>query len=190
MIVGLGNPGPKYAGTRHNLGFMVVNELARRWDMAFDKKKFHSRFAAGAFQGRKVAMLKPSTFMNRSGQAVVDATNFYKLSPADVVIVLDDMALPVGRIRLRQQGSPGGHNGLTDVIDRLGTDRIPRLRLGIGSPPPGIDGVDFVLTRFAADEQPVVQAAIARAADAIELALTKNFHRAMDEYNRTNDTDC
>lgn len=185
LIVGLGNPGPEYAGTRHNFGFMVVNELARRWAIATDTSKFHGRFGSGAFAGRKVALLKPATFMNRSGQAVIDAVNFYKLEPGQILVVLDDLDLPVGRLRLRVRGSGGGHKGLTDVLSRLGTDQVPRLRCGIGSPPPMIDPAEYVLAKFFAEERDLVEKAIRDAADAIEVAIRDGFPRAMDRFNRT-----
>ncbi len=187
LIVGLGNPGPKYAGSRHNFGFMVINELARRWDIAVDNKKFDSRFGTGLFGERKVALQKPSTFMNASGQAVVGATNFYKIPPEDVIVIMDDLALPLGCNRIRARGSAGGHKGLSDIMNRLGTSEIARLRLGIGSPPRFIDPVDFVLARFLPEEQALLSESIAEAADAVEMTLRDGINRAMDRYNRKAD---
>ena len=187
LIVGLGNPGPKYAGTRHNLGFRVVNELSRRWDIPVDKRKFKGRFALGRVSDLPVALLKPSTYMNESGLAVEAAVNFYRLSPSDILVVLDDMALPVGQLRLRLRGSGGTHKGLIDILNRMGTQALPRLRVGIGAPPPLVDGVEFVLSRFLPEEEDPVREAISQAADAIDLAIRQGYDRAMERYNRPND---
>jgi len=183
LIVGLGNPGRKYAKTRHNLGFMVIDELARRWNIAVDTRRFHGWFAAGRVDQSRIGLLKPDTFMNRSGQAVVAAANFYKVSAADVLVVLDDLALPVGQIRIRTKGSGGGHKGLIDILNMLGTNEVPRLRIGIGLPPEMVDPVEFVLTEFLPEEIPQIKEAIARAADAVERIQAEGYERAMDLYN-------
>ncbi len=134
LIVGLGNPGTKYEETRHNLGFRVVDRLAGRWNISIDKRRFEGRTGGGYIHRQQVLLLKPETFMNLSGMSVRAAMDFYKIEPKDMVLIVDDLALPVGQIRVRPQGSAGGHNGLTDIINKVGTDRIGRVRVGIGSP--------------------------------------------------------
>jgi PTH1 family peptidyl-tRNA hydrolase len=184
LIVGLGNPGEKYAGTRHNAGFLVANELARRWAIDFDKKRFQGRFGEGRFDGRKVAILKPQTFMNLSGQAVIEAMNFYRLTVADLFVAVDDLALPVGRVRLRANGSAGGQKGLADIIQRIGSDAFARVRVGIGATPTRMDAAEYVLSRFSDSEKPLIDAAVKRAADAIETAMQLGVERAMERFNR------
>ena len=146
LIVGLGNPGAKHAGTRHNVGFDVVDVLALRWQISLGAEKFHAWFGKGEICGEQVVLLKPTTFMNRSGRAVVAAGRFYKLELEDLLVVADDLALPLARIRLRGGGSAGSHKGLQSVIDHIGTDRWCRLRIGIGAPigDPSL----YVLSRF------------------------------------------
>lgn len=187
LIVGLGNPGRRYARTRHNLGFMVVDELSRRYGIEVDKKRYHGWFGLGNLGPRRVAMLKPGTFMNRSGEAVEAVTKFYDLSASGVLVVLDDLALPLARVRIRMKGSAGGHKGLADIFNRLGTDEVPRLRIGIGSPPEFVDPVDFVLGKFLSEELDQAKEAIELAADAVEVIVGQGYSRAMDSYNRSPD---
>ena len=176
IVVGLGNPGRKYVRTRHNVGFAVVDKLVRRWGLgqgrkAFGGMVFDGRVAAPPGETsspRRVMLLEPHTYMNRSGQAVKAVTAFYKVACSDVLIVLDDLALPSGRLRIRPGGSAGGHKGLADVQDVLGATEIARLRVGIGQPPEFMDAVDFVLSRFSEDEGKTIQRAVALAADAVE----------------------
>lgn len=189
LIVGLGNPGEKYAGTRHNAGFLVANELARRWAIDIDKKRFQGRFGEGRFDGRKVAILKPQTFMNLSGQSVIEAMNFYHLSAAELFVTVDDLALPVGRVRLRANGSAGGQKGLADIIQRIGTDRFARVRVGIGATPAMMDTADYVLSRFLDSEKSLIETAIKRAADAVETAMRLGVDRAMEQFNRPEKSD-
>ncbi|MHC5108291.1 MAG: aminoacyl-tRNA hydrolase [Planctomycetota bacterium] len=165
LIVGLGNPGPKYDKTRHNVGFDVVDALAKTAGMALTTEKFHAWFAKGEINGTSVALMKPTTFMNRSGQAVAAAGRFYKLDLADIVAISDDLALPVGRLRMRAKGSAGSHNGLQDIADHAGSTDFCRLRIGIGQPV-GVPSV-FVLSRFDAVEAEIIKLAIDRAAEAI-----------------------
>ncbi|NLE28443.1 MAG: aminoacyl-tRNA hydrolase [Phycisphaerae bacterium] len=185
LIVGLGNPGPKYAKTRHNVGFMVIEKLGGRWDINVDKGKFEGVSGSGQIKGEPVMLLKPLTYMNRSGLSVRAAMDFYKLEPKDLLMILDDLALPVGQIRIRHQGSAGGHNGLSDVIRHAGTDQIARVRVGIGSPPPRMDSADYVLGEFRSDEKPVMAEMIEQAADAVETIVDQGITRAMDRFNRT-----
>ncbi len=189
LIVGLGNPGTKYEGTRHNLGFLVADKLAQRWAVSVDKRRFEGRTGGGLVKGQQSLILKPETFMNNSGISVRAALDFYKLEPKDLVIILDDLALPVGQVRVRPQGSAGGHNGLADVINKMGTDRVGRVRVGIGSPPPMMSSVDYVLGRFTTDERPLIDRAVEEAADAVETILVDGYPKAMEKFNRAKGPD-
>ncbi len=190
LIAGLGNPGPRYAESRHNVGYMVVDELAHRW--AADMTKYDRDFEGllgQAYRGSEVVLLlKPTTFMNLSGRSVAAAFRYYKMTTADLLVVHDDLDLPVGHLRLRAEGSAGGHKGLDDVIRHLSTDAVPRLRLGIGKVHRDVT-VDYVLSRFDADERPVVEAAVSRAADAVETWLKSGLDAAMNQFNRKPDTE-
>lgn len=186
LIVGLGNPGKSYAGTRHNVGFRVVDALARRWRIEMAAEKFHAWFGKGEVAGASAVLLKPTTFMNRSGQAVLAAGRFYRLELPDVLVVYDDTALDLGRLRLRKKGSAGGHNGLADVLTRLGTEEIFRLRVGIGAPLGGL--TPYVLGSFSASEEEVVERVFPRAADAIERWVTDGPDAAMNAFNVAGDT--
>ena len=198
LVVGLGNPGRRYEKTRHNVGFAVVDALVARWNAApgrsaFDGRVFDARFQAGDAE-RRVLMLQPHTYMNCSGAAVTQMAAFYKVACQDVLIVLDDMALPTGQLRFRAAGSSGGHKGLEDVLAAMGTDEVPRLRIGIGTPPglprrrPGepdqMDATDFVLTPFNDDELETIQQAVASAAQAVEEWAVKGMTAVMEKYNR------
>ncbi len=186
IVTGLGNPGERYSGTRHNVGFMVVNLLAKRWQIEIGKRKFNSRVGSGIICGKQVLLQKPVTFMNNSGLAVRQAMEFYKLEPKDVLIIYDDMALKLGQLRIRTQGSAGGHKGLASVISHLGTEQVPRIRIGIGAPPVGCDAVDFVLSEFASEEKAVIEEAVKKAADAVEYILEYGYNKAMDKFNVVN----
>ncbi len=181
LIVGLGNPGAKYDGTRHNVGFDVVDILAQRWGLSMTTEKFHGWFAQGECGGEKVVLLKPTTFMNRSGRAVLAAGRFYKLEAGDLLVITDDHALPLGRLRIRTKGSGGGHNGLGDIIETLGSDEWCRLRIGIGEPF-GVPSV-YVLSRFTPEEEAVIGPARKRAADATETWITDGAATAMNRFN-------
>ena len=181
LIVGLGNPGPKYAGTRHNVGFDVVDELAGRWHIGMGAEKFHGWFGVGEFRKERVALLKPTTYMNRSGQAILAAGQFYKLELTELMVVVDDHALPLGRIRIRTSGSSGGHNGLEDIVTRLGSDAWCRLRIGIGEPVG--DMKDYVLSGYEESEKPVIKEGIVRAADAAECWVVEGPDQAMNRFN-------
>ncbi len=184
LIVGLGNPGSRYAGTRHNAGFMAVDELARLHGLRFSGKQANAEVARGNIAGAAVILAKPLTFMNESGRAVGALARFYKVPPERVLIVCDDVALPLGTIRIREKGSAGGHNGLTSVIQHLGTQSFPRLRIGVDRPAsPHHSQIDWVLGHFTRDERKVMDAAIPRAAQAIETILRDGVARAMNEYN-------
>jgi peptidyl-tRNA hydrolase, PTH1 family len=191
LLVGLGNPGSEYAGTRHNVGFEVVDAMAVRlgWIARreqFDqlsRTKFDGLAMDGPAVGEKLMLLKPATFMNASGRAVQAAMAFYQLTPKDVLIVLDDLALPSGRIRLRPGGSSGGHNGLKDIEQALATDQYPRLRLGIDAAPPRIPGRDYVLGKFSPEQRKLLEPAIDRSVAASLLWIEKGIEPAMSLFN-------
>jgi len=186
LVVGLGNPGGDYAGTRHNIGFRVMDVLAEALGIEVKKRKFGARFGLGACADKKLIVLKPWQFMNRSGQAVATAAGFYKIDVADVLVVTDDMDLEPGRIRLRAKGSAGGHNGLADIIEKLGTNGFARCRVGIGRSHDR-DAVDYVLGKPAADERSLLDAAIVRAREAVLCWIEYGIEKAMNQYNRLND---
>lgn len=184
LIVGLGNPGAAYAHTRHNVGFDVVDELARRMGSNFRRSwRFPVETAEGTLGNERVVLVKARTFMNRSGEAIAPLVRKKGVKPADVLVIVDDLDLPVGRLRLRTAGSSGGHNGLKSLIEHLGAEDFPRVRIGIGHSDQR-DTVEHVLGRFAPDEQPLVKEAMARAADAVVAALEKGWDRAMSEFNK------
>ena len=195
LVVGLGNPGREYVGTRHNIGFEVVDRLAEKlgWIRSGDfdraaKSKFNGLMFDGVVgrsvgESERLVLLKPTTYMNLSGQSVQSAMAFYQLSPGDIMIVLDDLALPSGRLRLRGSGSSGGHNGLKDIERALGTNGYPRLRLGIDAPPPPIPGKQYVLGKFSAEQRKLIDPAIDRATGAILTWIDKGINAAMNQFN-------
>ncbi len=182
LIVGLGNPGTKYANTRHNAGFMAVDRLATRHGLSGARIKFHAGVLEGTVAGDKCVLMQPTTYMNRSGQAVTEAMRFFKLEPADLMVLVDDVALPIGRVRLRPSGSAGGHNGLADIEQRLSTRDYPRLRIGI-DPPGRIPQVDYVLGRFTTEQHDRLDPALDRACDAVECWIRDGLDKAMSLYN-------
>jgi PTH1 family peptidyl-tRNA hydrolase len=182
IVVGLGNPGPKYAGTRHNVGFEVIDYLAAAPDCGPFRAKFHSLVSDWKVAGEPVLLVKPDTFMNLSGRAVRAVVDFYKLAPADVLVVSDDFNLPLGKLRARSKGSHGGQNGLRDIQQQLGTDEYPRLRVGVGQPGPG-EAVDFVLSRFKPGERKAVEQAVSKAADAVVVWVRQGIEAAMNRAN-------
>ncbi|QIZ72566.1 aminoacyl-tRNA hydrolase [Oxynema aestuarii] len=188
LIVGLGNPEPKYEQTRHNVGFMAVDLLARSWQISCaEHRKFNGVFGEGFGPNRdKIRLLKPLTYMNRSGQSIRAVTDWYKLPPSSVLVVYDDMDLPVGRVRLRLSGSAGGHNGMKSTISHLGTQNFPRLRIGIGKPRSAAtdsDTVSHVLGKFAPRENELISEVLYLVRDAIELSLKEGVEKAMSLYN-------
>lgn len=182
LIVGLGNPGPEYEKTRHNAGFLLADRLAARLGFSAEKLKFHGGLREGTLAGERALILKPVTYMNRSGLAVGEAAAFYKVAPADVLVLVDDLALPCGQIRLRAEGSSGGHNGLTDVARALGTMKYPRLRLGID--PKGMARQsDYVLGRFTPDQAAKFDACLDAACQAVECWAKEGVEKAMTKFN-------
>ena len=185
LIVGLGNPGIKYAMTRHNVGFWAVDELASRYDHRLEQVKFQSFFSSGTAAGKRIVLAKPLTYMNRSGLAVGDLVRYFSISIENVLVIYDDMDLPVGRLRLRPGGGSGGHKGMASIITRLGTQDIPRLRLGIGRQ--GAAGedhaIEHVLSRFTKEEETEVHQAVLLAADAVDVLLNQGLEEAMNRFN-------
>lgn len=184
LIVGLGNPGKKYENTRHNIGFLVIDELAKRFNVAVNENKFKSHYATIHHNGEKVFLMKPQTFMNLSGESVRPFLDYYKMSPEDVIVIYDDLDLPTGKIRLREKGGHGGHNGIRSLIDHLGTKEFKKVRIGIGRPTTPISIVDYVLQDFSKQEKSLVEEAIYRAANACEEAVTEKFVDVMNQFNQ------
>jgi PTH1 family peptidyl-tRNA hydrolase len=184
LIVGLGNPGSEYRDTRHNVGFMVADALVDRWRVRDQwREKFDALLIKTMVRDEPVIVVKPLTFMNLSGQAVAGLAGFYKIEPADVLVVTDDVALPLGRLRARREGGAGGHNGLKSIIQSLATQAFPRMRVGVGRGDNRRDLADHVLGRFDADERDTVSAAVLRAADATETFLSDGIERVMNAFN-------
>ncbi len=183
VAVGLGNPGKKYAGTRHNVGFEVLAELARRHGGAKPKARFEAEISEVLLAGDKLLLVAPQTYMNASGRSVRQLVDFYQLAPADLLVVCDDINLPAGKLRIRRSGSAGGQKGLENVILHLGTQDVPRLRIGIGLPPSGRDSADYVLERFHKSERETIDAAILAAADGVEVWMAEGIDRAMNRFN-------
>ena len=186
MVVGLGNPGQKYRDTRHNMGFRVIDSLAEALRVEVEKRKFGARLALGEFSEKKLILLKPWQFMNRSGQAVATAAGFYKLDVGDLLVISDDMDLEPGRIRLRARGSAGGHNGLADITQKLGTSDFARCRVGIGRSD-WQDSVDYVLERPTDEQRPLLDAAVERAREAVFCWIERGIETAMNEFNRVSE---
>lgn len=183
-IVGLGNPGKKYDGTRHNVGFAVIDELIKRHQIKLDQSKFKGHFAIETLFGEKVIFLKPQTFMNLSGESLRPLMDFYKIEPKDVLVIFDDLDLPVGKIRLRQKGGHGGHNGIRSIIDHLGTKEFKRIRIGVGRPTNNMPIVNYVLSPFTPEQQEDVQTTINKSADACDEWIQTPFSDVMNEYNQ------
>ncbi len=184
MLVCLGNPGEKYENTRHNVGFMVADEVAQRQNKPIQRLKFKALTNLFPISGEKVLVMKPVTYMNLSGEAVRPAADYYKIPPERILVVSDDTALPVGKLRIRLKGSAGGHNGLKSIIEHLGTDQFPRLRVGVGEKPhPDYDLADWVLGTFQGEDKKAIDAAVKRAADAVECIFAQGLDRAMGKFN-------
>ena len=187
IVAGLGNPGNKYSGTRHNVGFRVIEELASRFATGRPRSNFQGEAVDVRIGDERAVLLTPHTYMNRSGASVLAARDFYKVETDDLLVICDDFQLPLGRLRIRKQGSAGGQKGLDDVIRRLGTQQVPRLRIGIGDPPDGWDVADYVLSKFSRQEAEAVELAIVRAADATEMWAKEGIDACMNQYNRDSD---
>ena len=180
LVAGLGNPGPDYSHTRHNIGFMVVDFLAHGAGLKWEKS---SKWDAATAKFGDAVLVKPASYMNRSGYPVQAIAQFYKFAPDQILVVLDDFSLPLGRLRVRQNGGPGGHNGLESIIVQFGTEEIPRLRIGIG-PAPAQGSSDYVLGNFFDEEKPLVESTIERAAQAVKCAIDKGIVSTMNTFNK------
>ena len=184
LIVFLGNPGPRYEMTRHNAGFMAADAMAKEKNVNINKARFKALTATCDIGGESVLLMKPQTFMNLSGDAVAQAARFYKIPPEHVIVVSDEISLPIGKLRIRTKGSAGGHNGLKDIIAKLGTDAFPRIRIGVDAPPhPDYDMADWVLSSFKNQDAEDMLAAAARAAQAAQCYITQGADRAMNRFN-------
>jgi PTH1 family peptidyl-tRNA hydrolase len=182
LVVGLGNPGREYEKTRHNIGFETIAELARRHAIDVRRRTLRSVLGDGRIAGERVILARPMTYMNLSGEAVGAVARMYKIEPTRIVVIVDDTALPLGKLRIRAKGSSGGHNGLESIERHLGTQEYPRIRIGVGAPAPGRQ-VDFVLSRFAASERQAAEEAVSLAADAVEKVLSSGVEAAMNAFN-------
>lgn len=184
IVAFLGNPGLKYNGTRHNAGFMAADAMEKKLGVSINKMRFKALTQTADIGGKKVLLMKPQTYMNLSGDSIVQAANFYKVPPERVIVVSDETALPIGRLRIRRGGSAGGHNGLKSVIARLGTDQFPRIRLGVGDKPhPDYDMADWVLSAFKGQDAADMELVAKKAADAVECYITEGADRAMNRFN-------
>jgi len=184
IVVGIGNPGRRYAGTRHNVGYRVIEELAGKLGAPAGRERFESLVQDVPVEGEKLLLMRPLTYVNLSGMAVRRAADWYGCTPQDVLVVCDDMNLQVAELRVRRQGSSGGHNGLQSIIDHLGTDEFARLRVGIGSPGPQMEGVDYVLSRFNEEEEKLIAEACREAAEAAAVWIRRGISDCMNEFNR------
>jgi peptidyl-tRNA hydrolase, PTH1 family len=182
LVVGLGNPGARYARNRHNVGFMIVERFAHARHWRFARKRFNAEIAEGATDGKRVMIAKPQTFMNASGEAIGKLFAFFKIAPDDLLVVYDDLDLPLGKMRMRPHGSAGGHHGMESIIARIGTSNFPRLRVGIGRPNPDAD-IDHVLGSFEGDERELMDETFARAVEAIDVWLADGIDKAMNKFN-------
>lgn len=184
LVVGLGNPGDKYENTRHNVGFLTIDHIAEQLRVPVQKLKYRALTNTVELGGAKVLLMKPVTYMNLSGEAVGEAARFYKIPPEHVLVISDDVSLPVGKLRIRTQGSAGGHNGLKSIIQRLGTDKFPRVKIGVGGKPhPDYDMADWVLGKFVGPDKTAMDEATLRAAQAVECYLKDGPQKAMNQFN-------
>jgi peptidyl-tRNA hydrolase, PTH1 family len=184
IIVGLGNPTDKYQATRHNIGWDAITRISDDYGISLDMKKHKAICGKGSIAGEKVVLAKPITYMNLSGESVRELMDFYKVTPEEVIVIYDDISLEVGQLRLRTKGSAGGHNGIKSIISHMGTDEFPRIKIGVGDKPKGWDLADYVLGRFAAEEQETVREALKVTSDAVKTILTNGIDAAMNQYNK------
>lgn len=183
IITGLGNPGQKYKSTRHNVGFMALDKIAKKLSVKVSKVKFKGLFGSTNYKGEKVLLLKPHTYMNRSGEGVKDIISFYKIPPENLIVIYDDMDLPLGKIRVRPKGSSAGHNGIKSIIYQLSSENFARVRIGIGKPPENFETANYVLGKFNDTEKEIIEKAIDAAADAALVIVEKGIQDAMNRFN-------
>ena len=184
LIVGLGNPGKEYDGTRHNIGFAAVDYIADKYNIELNRIKFKGVFGEGFIDGKKVILLKPTTYMNLSGESIREVINFYKISNEEVIVIYDDISLEVGRLRIREKGSHGGHNGIKSIIANLGTDVFPRVKIGVGAPKGNL--VSHVLGKFNEDEIEILRETIKASSDAVGIMVKSDTKEAMNKLNGFN----
>jgi len=185
LLAGLGNPGREYENTRHNIGFAVIQNLSRKWGIDINRYRFKSLTGDGEYNGMRVALVLPQTFMNNSGTAISSFMRFYKLDPGNLLVIHDDLDLPFGSIRLRKSGGSAGQKGMQSIIEKLGTSEFPRLRVGIGRPPGRMDAVDYVLKKFKRADQNLLNQVLDHSADAIETYLEQGIEKAMTRFNHS-----
>ena len=184
LVVGLGNHGDKYENTRHNVGFLTIDHIAEEQRVPVQKLKYRALTNTVELGGAKVLLMKPVTYMNLSGEAVGEAARFYKIPPERVLVISDDVSLPIGKLRIRKGGSAGGHNGLKSIIQHLGTDQFPRIKIGVGEKPhPDYDMADWVLSKFTGEDLKTIQAAVKKAADAVACYVEHGPDKAMNRFN-------
>lgn len=184
IIIGLGNPTTQYQATRHNVGWDAITRLSDDYKIPLDFKKHKALCGKGYIEGEKVILAQPLTYMNLSGESVRDLLDFYKVTPADIIVIYDDISLEVGQLRIRKQGSAGGHNGMKSIIAHLGTNEFPRIKIGVGDKPKGWDLADYVLSRFQGEEQESIKLALKDTSEACKSILTTTLDAAMNHYNR------
>lgn len=183
IIAGLGNPTKEYDKTRHNVGFEVIDRLADRYDIDVSERKHRAFCGKGMIEGQKVLLVKPQTFMNLSGESLRSVVDYYKVMPEELVVIYDDISLPLGQLRIRLKGSAGGHNGIKNIIAHLGTQEFPRIKVGVGAKPPRMDLKDYVLSRFSKGEQELMDEAFQEAAQAVAMMIGEGADRAMNHFN-------
>jgi PTH1 family peptidyl-tRNA hydrolase len=183
MIIGLGNPGERYAETRHNIGFKVINKIAKMYNIRVNKSRYQAKIGTGNIEGINVVLAKPQTFVNLSGEAVKILSERYNILSERLIIIYDDIHLPVGKLRIRSSGSSGGHNGVQSIINHINTQQFPRIRIGIGTPAKGENMADYVLARFKEDEREIINNAVEQAVEAIATIITCDIQAAMNKYN-------
>ena len=183
IIAGLGNPGKEYAGSRHNVGFMTLDELADRYNIDVREKAHKALIGKGMIEGNKVILVKPQTYMNLSGESIRSVMDYYKTEPSEFIVIYDDISLEPGQIRIRKKGSAGGHNGIKNIIAHLGTQEFPRIKVGVGAKPPRMDLADYVLGRFSAEDRRVMEEAFKTAAKAAQVMITDGAEAAMNQFN-------
>lgn len=183
LIVGLGNPGKPYEHTRHNIGFDVIDALANKWNAPLVQSKFNGMYSTVHHPDGKVMLVKPLTYMNLSGECIGPLMDYFDVDIEDIIVIYDDLDLDVGKLRLRQKGSAGGHNGIKSLIQHLGTQEFNRIRIGVSRPPAGMKVADYVLSKFSKEDQPIVDDAIAKSVAAIEMSLSKKFLDVMNHFN-------
>ncbi|HET7289863.1 MAG TPA: aminoacyl-tRNA hydrolase [Thermodesulfobacteriota bacterium] len=190
LVVGLGNPGSEYASTKHNLGYLAVDEIGKRAGIDLTRKKFHGLYGEGTFRRDKLILLKPETYMNRSGESVSNAVNFYHIPPENIIVVHDELDLPAGTVRIKPGGGSAGHKGVASIIERLGNGDFARIRIGIGKPKQKSGTVSHVLSKFSKEENEIVNESVLKAADAVLEVIEHGLRKAMNKYNvRTESTD-